>query len=164
MVNPFPDFLRRQIERLAEQDEEYDEVKDREGLFGLDDEDVDLASHVERPSDIVIGMNTDERWQSITNSCWEIQQVKPLHGGAVVLNGLYRFKHVATERYLSLDIEGRVNLVLRARSPSQHVDTLFILRPLNQEQELADDDGGTEGHEIYHGTKFYLETAYSTFL
>lgn len=118
---------------------------------------------MERPSDIVIAMNTDERWQSITNSCWEIQQVRPLHGGPVVLNGLYRFKHIATERYLSLDIEGRVNLVLRARSPSQYVDTLFILRPLNQEQELDDDDE-IEGHEIYHGTKFYLETAYSTFL
>ena len=85
-------------------------------------------------------------------------------GGPVVLNGLYRFKHIATERYLSLDQEGRVNLVLKARSPNQNADTLFILRSINQEQELEDEDEEIEGIEIYHGTKFYLETAHETFL
>ena len=76
-------------------------------------------------------MDTDPLWQSTTNSCWEIQQVKSLKGGHVMLHGLYRLKHIATERYLSLDQEGRVNLVLKARSPSQYVDTLFILRSMS---------------------------------
>lgn len=48
-------------------------------------------------------MDMDKRWQSSTNSCWEVQQLSSLKGGHVVLNGLYRFKHIATEQYLSLD-------------------------------------------------------------
>lgn len=108
-------------------------------------------------------MDTDTRWQSITNSCWEIQHVKSLHGSPVLLNSLYRFKHISSERYLSLDSDGRVNLVLREGSPIQHADTLFILRSINQEQEIDDDDV-IQGHELYNGDKFYIETAYSTFL
>lgn len=81
-------------------------------------------------------MDADPRWQSITNSCWEIQQVRSLKGGHAQYNGMYRFKHIATEKYLSLDQEGRVNLVLKSRSPIQYADTLFILRSINQEQEM----------------------------
>lgn len=81
-----------------------------------------------------------------------------------MLNGLYRFKHIATERYLSLDHEGRVNLELKAKSPTDNPDSIFILRSINQEQEMEDDDDEIEGHEIYHGTKFYLETGHNTFL
>ena len=109
-------------------------------------------------------MDSDPRWQSITNSCWEIQQVKSLRGGPVSLNGVYRFKHIASEKYLSLDSDGKVNLVLKSRSPTQYPDTLFILRSTNQEQELDDIDDEIEGIEIYHGTKFYLESAFNSFL
>ena len=122
-----------------------------------------LNENEEQASQLLIGMDTDERWQSITNSCWEIQHQKCLRGGPVCLNNLYRFKHIATERYLSLDVDGRVNLVLKDGSPTQHADTLFVLRSINQEQELDDDDE-IQGHELYHGDKFYLETAYTTFL
>lgn len=90
--------------------------------------------------------------------------MKSLKGGVVVLNGVYRFKHVATEKYLSIDPEGKVNIVLKSRSPTLLADTLFLLRSVNQEQELDDEDDEIEGIEIYHGTKFYLESAFNSFL
>lgn len=144
--------------------EEYEEIKDKEGYFDADLDDLNLDGNQEFASQVIVGMDKDERWQSITNSCWEIQKVKSLEGGPVVLNGLYRFKHIATERYLSLDQEGRVNLELKSRSPTHQPDTIFILRSITQEQELDDQDDEIEGIEIYHGTKFYLETGYNTFL
>ena len=57
-----------------------------------------------------------------------------------------------------------MNLVLSTGCPTRKADTLFILRSVNQEQEMEEDDGEIEGHEIYHGTKFYIESAFSSFL
>ena len=43
------------------------------------------------------------------------------------------------------------------------MNTLFILRPISQEQELIDDDDNP-GIECYHGTKMFVQTYYQSFL
>jgi len=80
---------------------------------------------------ISIHIEKDKRKQSFTNSCWEVQQVKSFKGGPVHLNGIYRFKHCATEMYLSLDNE-RLELTLR-EDPLHSTSTLFCFRSLSQE-------------------------------
>jgi len=87
-------------------------------------------------------LDQDPRCNYFTDSCWEIQKTKVHKGGIVCLNGVYRFKHIATELYLSLD-EGRFYLELRDDALFS-VNSLFCLRSLNQEQEMGVDEYGEE--------------------
>ena len=85
-------------------------------------------------------------------------------GGMVCLNGVYRFKHIATDKYLSLD-EGRFNLELRDDALFS-VNSLFCIRSLNQEQEQAHDDYGDEleGKPVSDKSKVYLESYFKTYI
>ena len=134
LVDEYPKFLQRQIKRLQDLPEDYDHIVDDEDQFDVDLDDIEDEEKLHSSSAILqIGIDMDKKWQSITNSCWEIQQVKALAGHHVMINGIYRFKHISSERYLGLDNEGQVNLVLKSRSPRQYADTLFYLRPMSQE-------------------------------
>ena len=37
-----------------------------------------------------------------TNSCWEIQRVNPMRGGNLVLDEVYRLKHLGTGKFLAV--------------------------------------------------------------
>ena len=80
------------------------------------------------------------------------------------MNSIYRFKHIATEKYLSVDSRGKCELQLKEGSPLQYIDTLFILRPISREQELDDEDDGTPDVELFHDTKIFIETYFNSFL
>ena len=81
-----------------------------------------------------------------------------------LLNGVYRFKHIASDKYLSLD-ESKFNLELRDDALFS-VSSLFCLRSLNQEQEQGGDDYGeeTEGKPVADKTKVYIESYFKTYI
>ena len=80
------------------------------------------------------------------------------------LNGVYRFKHIASDKYLSLD-ESKFNLELRDDALFS-VSSLFCLRSLNQEQEQGGDDYGeeTEGKPVADKNKVYIESYFKTYI
>ena len=60
-----------------------------------------------------------------TNSCWEIQRVNALRGGNLILDEVYRMKHLGTGKYLNI-AEDKQELVLLNNANS--LSTLFTIR------------------------------------
>jgi hypothetical protein len=60
-----------------------------------------------------------------TNSCWEVQRVRSLHGGYLILDDVYRLKHLGTGKYLAL-AEDKQELVLLGSTNS--LLTLFVFK------------------------------------
>ena len=73
----------------------------------------------------------------LTNSVWEIQNVKPFIGGSVKWNGYYRIRHVGTGMYLSLPF-GQFELTFK--EVPEGLDTLFYLRRENQADPEPEDE------------------------
>ena len=136
MFPPYPDFLLHQIQRLKNRKEK---PKDgEEGKTQAQDEDSqdDKDDQNDKELPTTIHLDLDKRRQSFSNSCWEIQKVKSLRGGPVCMNGVYRLKHNATEKYLCLDNVGRIELTLKDKQALTSVNSLFTIRSMNQEQEM----------------------------
>ena len=76
-----------------------------------------------------------------TNSCWEIQRVNALRGGNLILDEVYRMKHLGTGKYLTV-AEDKQELVLLNNANS--LSTLFIFRSdMNTKKAVKylDEDG-----------------------
>lgn len=116
------------------------------------------------PSSVKVVLDRDPRCNYFTDSCWEIQKVKVHKGGMCQFNGVYRFKHIASEKYLTLD-EGRFSLELRDDALF-NVSSLFTLKALTKNQEFELDEYGNEveGKPIQDKTKVYLESYYKTYV
>lgn len=60
-----------------------------------------------------------------TNSCWELQRVNQFKGGNLILDEVYRFRHVGTGKFLAV-AENRKDLTLINTTNS--LDTLFCFK------------------------------------
>lgn len=144
MFPPFPDFLARQISDIKKKKEiwennyktlniddmEQENFEQKTNLLD-DDEDMDQPDRQREEKEVAsekleIFLPQDSRGQSLTNSTWEIQNLKSLKGGVIKLNESYRFKHTATESYLALDPE-HLELTLK-EDPLQQASSMLTIR------------------------------------
>jgi hypothetical protein len=61
-----------------------------------------------------------------TNSCWELQRVNQFKGGNLILDEVYRFRHVGTGKFLAVDAEDSSKLTLINTQMS--LETLFCFK------------------------------------
>ena len=61
-----------------------------------------------------------------TNSCWEIQRVNQFKGGNLILDEVYRLRHIGTGKFLAIDENDRKNLTLINTAAS--LETLFCFK------------------------------------
>lgn len=60
-----------------------------------------------------------------TSSCWEIQRVNTFKGGDLILDEVYRLRHVGSGKYLAV-ADDKQEIILR--NSSNNLNTLFVLK------------------------------------
>ena len=73
-----------------------------------------------------------------TNSCWQIQRVNPFKGGDLILDEVYRIRHVVTGKFLAV-ADDRQYLCLKPKSNS--LQCLFLIKSdMENRKGVVDDD------------------------